>query len=197
MAGGPQVRVAWVQTLLARADTLPEVASTAVRNALGEDRLELVESSIGLRWIDLDDHMAVLRALRSALGPVGYRRHFASAMSAALTNPSLFAKAAAAAVRWLDASPFAVVDYMPLSAKYIFRDLGTMSIEERSANGRLILHEGFPREHAGGDEWALGWVGSLDAGLAFTLGDRAGQSQVEVVEHDPARGLFRFRCRLD
>ncbi|MEM1414880.1 MAG: hypothetical protein AAGH15_08265 [Myxococcota bacterium] len=192
----PEVRAGWSKTLLGGVDALPESARHAALAALGPESRKLIESSINLRWIAIKPHMELLRSVRAHLPEEAYVAYFARAMRSALGTGGVFGKAAAAALRWLTDDPFAVLRYVPTSAAYIFRGVGTIALEEAGPDALRVVHTGWPPALGGGDEFWLGWLGSLEAVMEAGIAGRPLEAHVRLESVDEAAARAVFRCEV-
>lgn len=163
-----------------------------IRHKIGAERLHLVESSITLRWIPLADHLGVLKALYAALGQQEYEDYFVRCLRGTLDSPNLFAKAAGAAILWRG-SPFAFVDQLPLSGRFVFKNLGEIGVDKVSDGERLVWQRDSPAELLQSEEWCRGWRASLQAMVEHAAGDRT--VNVEITRREHLRGVLEVSCR--
>ncbi len=195
MSAQPKVRAGWTKSLLGGVWGLDHRTAQAVRAAIDAPCVARIEAAINLSWVTLDDHLALLRGLRGHLTRDAYVDYFEAVMTDTLANPSLFAKAAGAAMRWAAGEPFAILHFMPVSARYVLHEVGEVRVESGSHPAeRLVVHEGWPPAVGQDDAFALGWLASLRAMLTFALGAGAGRAEVRLEDDDPRR--FRFRCTV-
>lgn len=189
----PECRAGWTRHLLKGLQALPREVAERTLGAIGAARRSELESANALRWLPFEVHMAVLGALRSVLGPEGYRQFCVDRISASLSLPELFEKPAKLALR-LYGGPLALFRGLPPSLPYIFRNAGDIGITfDPEAEAVEVHYEHFPSRFAHGDTWHLIWAATFEALAAYGSNGSALGTNVMLTSHQPGRGYFKWR----
>ena len=148
-APAPECRAGWTRHLLKGLQAMPRDLAERTLGSIGAEHRSELESVNALRWLPFEVHMAVLGALRGALGPDAYRKFCFDQISASLSLPELFEKPAKLALR-LYAGPLALF-------RALVEPAGGDSSEEpeRSSRGCQVA---VPPIHASGSATLLGAV---------------------------------------
>ena len=191
-----QCRAGWTQYVLRASRTLSTTQQQDIHERLAT-ALPPLEAAPASRFLPIALHMQVLRALRAVLGERGFREFSARTVSAALDEPLMFAKQARAALRALGSSRWLMLRALPVSFRFIFADVGKIDVEiAHDDSHAVIVHAGFEPEHSQGDEWALIWLGTIDAIVRHALTPRGETADVTLVSQRPERGYLELCARL-
>lgn len=191
-----QCRAGWTRHLLKGLQATSRERAERALSAIGAEHRRELEGGNALRWLPFEVHMAVLGALRGALGAEAYRQFCFDRISASMSLPELFEKPAKVALR-LYGGPLALFRALAPSLPYIFRNAGHIRITfERGTDAVEACYEQFPVRFSHGDTWHLIWVATFEAMVAYATGGSAADAKVVLKEHEPDRGYFKWRVAI-
>ena len=148
--------------MLRALEGLEPAVREAIFDAIGSELIERVRDQPAMSWIAMRDHVHLLEALVSAVGPEDARRLLRDASLRNLRS-SLLAASVSATLRVFGVGPLALVRMFPRGFGLITRNCGRVTVTtSRDTPGTQIEFDELPNEVCR-EAWAVSMTAVLDA----------------------------------
>jgi hypothetical protein len=193
LPNGPATRSRHLRSILEHVAKLPEPARSAVREAIGPEGIEVIETSASSDWLPFALDLDLTHAIARVLGPAGQHRFFRDHQFASFQGP-LFRALVDSATAIFGLDPGSWARWIPRGWGIVFRDCGEWVVDG-AGPGAVDLALVAPPPGCLEDEV---WLRSLASSFsAFTLVARTeGEFTLSRVDRARSAACYALRWRV-